>query len=368
MFNGSIEGIGPRYCPSVEDKVAKFGDKPSHPIFLEPEGWRTTELYVQGMSTSLPQDVQEAALRTIPALRNAKVTRYGYAVEYDAVDPCELTPTLETRRVERLFFAGQINGTSGYEEAAGQGIVAGINAAAAAAGRPALVLRRDQAYIGVMIDDLVTKPFDEPYRMLTSRAEFRLSLRPSTAAGRLSGIGSAYGVVPKCRLTEVAAERRLVEESVVRLTGELLTPSASDGASLASAGFEPLTRTLSCADFLRRPEVSLNDVLAIVGAETRQWLYHLPSRLMPIIEEDIKYSAFVERERREVDRRAALEHRTLPLEIDFGYVDGLRYEASAKLTKHRPRTIGEASRLSGVTPSDIAALLIHTSRAEAATN
>lgn len=367
MFNGTIEGIGPRYCPSVEDKVARFADKPSHPIFLEPEGWRTNELYVQGMSTSLPPDVQDAALRTIPALRDVVVTRYGYAVEYDAVDPSEITATLESRRVERLFFAGQINGTSGYEEAAGQGIIAGINAAAAVANRAPLVLRRDQAYIGVMIDDLVTKPFDEPYRMLTSRAEFRLSLRPSTADWRLGELAAERGLVTAARREEVARERRMVQDAVAALNATLLTPSASHRAALESAGFEPLTRTLLAAELLRRPGVSLNDVVAVLDERHRDLFAELGRDVLQLVEEEVKYGAFVERERREVERRAALEHRALPDGIDYARVDGLRIEAAIKLSTQRPRTIGEASRLLGVTPSDIAALLIHTARAEAAT-
>jgi tRNA uridine 5-carboxymethylaminomethyl modification enzyme len=368
MFNGAIQGIGPRYCPSIEDKVARFSDKPSHPIFLEPEGWRTAELYVQGVSTSLPQDVQDAVLRSIPALRDVKVTRYGYAVEYDAVDPSEMTSTLETRRVEHLFFAGQINGTSGYEEAAGQGILAGINAAAAVAGRELLVLRRDQAYIGVMIDDLVTKPFDEPYRMLTSRAEFRLSLRPSIADRRLCAVAEDRGLISLERRLEVEAESRAVDEVVGLISAVQLTPSTHHSAALRSEGYDPLTRTLTGTEFLRRPDVSLEQFAALAGGEAAERLSALSPRLLELVDEEVKYGAFVERERREVERRAALEHRNLPVEIVYEQIAGLRYEASTKLSTHRPRTIGEASRLAGVTPSDIAALLIHTARAEALTN
>ncbi len=366
MFNGSIQGIGPRYCPSIEDKVARFADKSSHPIFLEPEGWRTTELYVQGMSTSLPQDVQEQALRLIPALRNVRVTRYGYAVEYDAVDPSELTQTLETRRIGGLFFAGQINGTSGYEEAGGQGILAGINAANRVLGRDALVLRRDQAYIGVMVDDLVSKPFDEPYRMLTSRAEFRLSLRPSTADTRLSEIALDLGLIATERAEEVRDEQNRVDESVERLKTQAINPSPAFAHSLEVAGVDPISRSMSLYEMLSRPEVEIGKIASIITHHFDGWLDPVSPRTKELIQEEVKYGAFVIREQREVHRRASLEHRAIPVSIDYSRVGGLRTEATVKLNAHRPRTVGEASRLAGVTPADVAALLIHTTRAEAA--
>jgi len=365
MFNGSIEGIGPRYCPSIEDKVSRFADKKSHPIFLEPEGWRTTELYVQGMSTSLPPDVQFEALRSIPALSDVNITRFGYAVEYDAIDPAELTPTLEARRVAKLFFAGQINGTSGYEEAAGQGVLAGINAAAVVTGKQPLVLRRDQAYIGVMIDDLVTKPFDEPYRMLTSRAEFRLSLRPSTSDWRLSEIAYERGLIPADRAHAVEQERTVVAEAIVRLEHMLITPSPVHRCQLDQAGLAPVDRPMTGVELLRRAEVTIAAVLSLVSAEVGTSDLHIPTRTLPLIEEEVKYGAFVERERREVDRRAALEHKGLPNDIDYASVSGRRYEAASKLGHVRPRTIGDAGRLQGVTPADVAALLIHTAKLEA---
>ena len=221
MFNGSIDGIGPRYCPSIEDKVARFGEKPTHPVFLEPEGWRSLELYVQGMSTSLPPEIQDQAIRTIDGLQRAVITRYGYAVEYDAVDPGELTLSLESRRVAGLFLAGQINGTSGYEEAAGQGLVAGVNAANHVLGRPPMILRRDESYIGVMIDDLVTKPFDEPYRMLTSRAEHRLILRTDTAERRLSGIAYANDLISRDRYDAVARDEQAIASAIAHLSSRL---------------------------------------------------------------------------------------------------------------------------------------------------
>jgi tRNA uridine 5-carboxymethylaminomethyl modification enzyme len=366
MFNGSIQGIGPRYCPSIEDKVARFAEKSSHPIFLEPEGWRTTELYVQGMSTSLPPDVQYAALRSIPALRDVVISRFGYAVEYDAIDPSELTPTLETRRVAGLFVAGQINGTSGYEEAAGQGILAGINAAATVRDLEPLVLRRDQAYIGVMIDDLVNKPFDEPYRMLTSRAEFRLSLRPSTADRRLVNIAYERRLISVDRAHEVEVEMRAVDKLTHALAQtKMITVDHSRGAAEASRTEIP-TRPITGAELLRRPGVSIEDVIAEPVLREQVNGYEHSTQLLNLAEEDVKYGAFVEREKREVERRAALEHKLLPVDIDYELVDGLRIEAASKLSARRPGTIGEAGRLLGVTPSDVAALLIHTAKAEAA--
>lgn len=364
MFNGSIEGIGPRYCPSVEDKVARFGDKPSHPIFLEPEGWRTAELYVQGMSTSLPFDVQDAALRTIPALRDVRVTRYGYAVEYDAIDPSELAPTMESRRVERLFLAGQVNGTSGYEEAAGQGILAGLNAANAVRGRPLVTLGRDQAYIGVMADDLSSKPFEEPYRMLTSRAEYRLSLRPGTADDRLAALAYESGLIGEERWREVASARAMIDRVIEGLRSARLTPAATTADIVEEAGLGSISRPLSAYELLRRPTVTIDEIADLL-ARTGLGGFALTRQLLERVEEEVKYGAFIEREAREVTRRAALERRPLPADIDYGEVTGLRFEARQRLAVNRPRTFGEAGRLTGVTPADVAALLIHATRREA---
>jgi tRNA uridine 5-carboxymethylaminomethyl modification enzyme len=362
MFNGSIEGVGPRYCPSIEDKVAKFIDKPSHPIFLEPEGWRTNELYVQGMSTSLPFDVQERALRSIPALREAVITRYGYAVEYDAVDPSELTPALRSRRIEGLFLAGQVNGTSGYEEAAGQGLIAGVNAANHAAGQPMLVLRRDQAYIGVMIDDLVNKPFDEPYRMLTSRAEHRLLLRASTAGERLTALAHRHGLVNDDRADEIEAESAAINAVTRQFEDRLVRPSSDLARRLEASGV-PVPRETSLASILRRPEVSLEQLQHHLPEELFD---SFPNELQPRLEEAVKYGDFIKREAREVERHAKMESKALPDGVDYGSIPGLRHEAGVKLALHRPATFGDARRLSGVTPSDIAALLIHAARVEAA--
>lgn len=361
MFNGSIEGIGPRYCPSIEDKVARFVDKETHPIFLEPEGWRTTEYYVQGMSTSLPSDVQEAAIRTIPGMEVARLTRYGYAVEYDAVDPGELSTTLQSRRIEGLFLAGQINGTSGYEEAAGQGILAGMNGAAFAQGRPQVVLSRNQAYIGVMVDDLASRDFDEPYRMLTSRCEYRLLLRPDTAHDRLSEIAHANGLIDDRRLHEVREDRAHLESILGRLDRCFFLPRPDHEDLLAAFGLDPVSKPMSAAELLRRPESTFAKVAACVQ-EREGSAFDIAGIDPGRIESEVRYRAFMERESREVARHAGLHDQPIPDAIAYEEVQGLRIEASAKLSRHRPRTIGEAGRLAGVTPSDIGALLIHLNR------
>jgi tRNA uridine 5-carboxymethylaminomethyl modification enzyme len=361
MFNGSIEGVGPRYCPSIEDKVNKFADKPSHPIFLEPEGWRTNELYVQGMSTSLPFDVQERALRVIPALRDAKITRYGYAVEYDAVDPNELRPTLESRRVQNLFLAGQINGTSGYEEAAGQGLLAGLNAANRAAEKPLVTLRRDQSYIGVMVDDLVNKPFDEPYRMLTSRAEHRLLLRASTADDRLGELAREHGLIDSERAAEIGEDGGEIGRWEERLSEIKIRPGSQQATRLEANGIR-IPRETTASELARRPELGLRNLIAPLRLDQ---LNQLRSDVVDRIEESIKYGDFIRREAREVERQAKLETKSLPASINYSDIPGLRFEAGQKLNRHRPATFGDARRLSGVTPADIAALLIHAARTEA---
>lgn len=365
MFNGSIQGTGPRYCPSVEDKVARFPDKPTHPVFLEPEGWRTTELYVQGMSTSLPFDVQDAALRTIPALREARITRYGYAVEYDAIDPSELSPTMESRRVRNLFLAGQVNGTSGYEEAAGQGILAGLNAANAVRQRPLVVLGRDQAYIGVMADDLATKPFDEPYRMLTSRAEYRLLLRPDTADDRLAPLAYEHGLIDRARYDAVTAERALLDEAIEQLRSLRVASSDVERGDLDALGIGSVQQGVTIETLLRRPGAMLAALCRAFPALQSGPIARLSPRLLRRLEDEVKYGAFIEREAREVARRAALERRPLPEHVNYLAISSLRFEARQKLAQYRPKTFGEASRLPGVTPADIAVLLVHATRLEA---
>ena len=361
MFNGSIEGIGPRYCPSIEDKVYRFADKTSHPVFLEPEGWRTTELYVQGMSTSLPADVQEGVMRAIPALAGARITRYGYAVEYDAVDPNELLPTMESRSISGLFLAGQINGTSGYEEAGGQGILAGWSAANAVNDRDPVILGRDRAYIGVMVDDLVTRPFDEPYRMLTSRAEYRLHLRPATAETRLADLGWRDGLIDDERMRAVEADATALARATEALERTRLNP-VSDRDRLEAAGMVDVSRPLTATDVFRRPGVELSQIVQVMSEPDREAIDALTPALAERFAQDIKYAAFLDREAREISRHAAMEHRTIPDVLDYSDVTGLRYEAIQKLNGMRPATIGQAGRMSGVTPGDIAALLIHLSK------
>lgn len=363
MFNGSIEGVGPRYCPSIEDKVARFADKDTHPIFLEPEGWRTTEYYVQGMSTSLPPDVQEAAIQTIPGMERARLTRHGYAVEYDAVDPIELSTTLESRRIAGLFLAGQINGTSGYEEAAGQGILAGMNAAAAAQGRAQSSLSRRQAYIGVMVDDLANRPFDEPYRMLTSRCEYRLLLRPDTARERLGSIAYQNGLIDAASWHAIEHEREALEATIRFLDSASMYPRPDHDAVLAECGLAPVSKPMTLAELLRRPDATWRQIVSI----SEQMGFEAPAPgvvAINRIENDVRYGAFLARESKEVARQSALHDRVLPDSVDYRAIPGLRIEAANKLALHQPRTIGEAGRLAGVTPSDVGAILIFLRRAE----
>ncbi len=366
MYNGAIEGTGPRYCPSIEDKVGRFADKSSHPVFLEPEGWRSHEIYVQGLSTSLPPDGQDAAIRTIPGLEGARITRYGYAVEYDALDPTELTRTLESRRVNGLFFAGQVNGTSGYEEAAGQGLVAGASAAARALSLPDLILTRQDSYIGVMIDDLISKPFSEPYRMLSSRAEYRLLLRGDTADARLAPIGHRLGLVDVDRLQAVQEETRLIEASVAALESAWLGANARHVAELEAEGLAGPTRSMTALDVARRPGAPLANVIRAISS-LGLWRGPAPDDL-PIERAEIavRYGAFIDKERNEALRHQANEFRLIADDFDYALVQGLRVEALQRLSASRPPSVGHAARLAGVTPSDIGTLLVALMRRPAA--
>lgn len=399
MFNGEIEGVGPRYCPSIEDKIYRFADKQSHQLFLEPEGWRTNEVYVQGCSTSLPEDVQWRLIRSIPALRNAEIMRVGYAVEYDAVPPSEITPWMESKRVAGLFLGGQINGTSGYEEAAGQGIMAGINAAlysrrASEAGirepvadgspgsglqtpdstsesisrcvsdvranRP-LVLPRHLAYIGVMLDDLTSMDHREPYRLMTSRAEYRLLLRSDNADLRLSAIGHALGLVSEERYRQVQRKEEIVADSLARLEDGVVTVAL--GARLAEAGFERPDpgRHTTMLEYVRR-QTTTCDALGVL----------LPDLDMsdPVVKEAAeqteivaKYAGYIVKQEAEVARARRLEEHPIPQDFPFEELGALKVEARQKLSRFRPATVGQASRIAGVTPADIAVLLVHLKRA-----
>jgi tRNA uridine 5-carboxymethylaminomethyl modification enzyme len=366
MYNGSITGTGPRYCPSIEDKVIRFRQKSAHGLFLEPEGWRTTELYVQGANTSLPHDVQAQFLRTIPALRDVSITRFGYAVEYDAIDSSELTLTMEAKKIRGLFLAGQVCGTSGYEEAAGQGIIAGINASSFVQGAEPLILRRDESYIGVMIDDLTTQEFIEPYRMLTSRAEYRLLLRSDNAESRLSEIGYRLGLINRSRIEQVRDENQIVRNALDALSRHYLTDNEKTRAMLSSAGLESNSRSLTGLDYLGRPGVSyiaLAEALQGAGIESAP-LDHWPLEpdLALRVEVEARYSGYIQKELRQVARAHRLEHRTIPRNVDYAALPSLRAEAREKLAIFRPTTLGQASRIAGVTPGDIAVLMVHVER------
>ncbi len=357
---GFIQGAGPRYCPSIEEKVVRFPLKAAHQFFLEPEGFATGELYVQGCFTSLPEDVQLALLRTIPALANVRLMRAGYAIEYDFVPPTQISASLETRRIGGLLHAGQINGTSGYEEAAGQGLLAGINAARQVQGREPIILRRDQAYIGVLIDDIVTKEVTEPYRLLTARAEYRLLLRHDNADLRLSPVGHTLGLISADRYHRVEEKHRRVAEELARLANTWLAPSQATDAVLGSLGHEPLSRDSNALQFLRRPEVTYKLIAALAPS---------PVPLSPEAIEQVaieaKYAGYIERQQQEVERLRRLEQWRIPPELDYGHVTGLRAEALEKLRRFRPATVGQATRIEGVNPADIAVLLIHLRRSNA---
>jgi tRNA uridine 5-carboxymethylaminomethyl modification enzyme len=349
-----IEGRGPRYCPSIEDKIVRFHDKPRHQIFLEPEGRNTSEVYVQGLSTSLPEDVQLKILHSIPGLENCRMMRPGYAIEYDAIVPTQLWPSLETKRIENLFTAGQINGTSGYEEAAGQGIMAGINAARKAQSKEPLILDRSQAYIGVLIDDLVTKGTEEPYRLLTSRAEYRLLLRNDNADLRLTEIGYEIGLIPKERYERFITKREMIQKEVGRLEKEKARPDDITQEILRSVNSKELNNAYDLAALLRRPEIRYEQIEKISAAPDE-----LPSDVKEQVEIQIKYAGYIEKQLQQVDKLKSMENKRLSEELDYNKISGLAKEAREKLSLVRPLNIAQASRVSGVNPADISILLIY---------
>ncbi|MCE3204162.1 tRNA uridine-5-carboxymethylaminomethyl(34) synthesis enzyme MnmG [Paenibacillus sonchi] len=353
MFTGIIEGTGPRYCPSIEDKVVRFSDKSQHQIFLEPEGKNTAEYYVQGLSTSLPEDVQLAILRSIPGMEKVEMMRNGYAIEYDAMVPTQLWPSLETKRLPGLFTAGQINGTSGYEEAAGQGIIAGINAARKVQEKEPVVLDRSQGYIGVLIDDLVTKGTNEPYRLLTSRAEYRLLLRHDNADLRLTPIGYEIGLIPEQRYEAFLDKKERVEREIVRLRETKVKP-VEVNAALAEYESAPIVDGSNLLTLMRRPEVAYSFVDLVSPSPEG-----LDEEMKEQVEIQIKYAGYIEKQLQHVEKLQKMEKKKIPDDINYNEIHGLAMEARQKLTKIAPISIGQASRIAGVTPADISILLVH---------
>lgn len=352
MYSGKIEGIGPRYCPSIEDKVVRFADKERHQLFVEPEGSNTNEMYVQGMSTSLPMDVQYAFLRTIPGLENVEIMRPAYAIEYDCLNPLQLTPALQVKHIEGLYSAGQANGTSGYEEAAAQGLMAGINAALWIDGKDPFILARSEAYIGVLIDDLVTKGTNEPYRMMTSRSEYRLLLRQDNADLRLTEKGRVIGLVKDDRWAKFLAKKAAIEEGMELLRTTPVNPSKETQELLASMGTAPIKTGIRAYDLVKRNELSYGVVADAFGLK----------RFDPDVEEEIDisitYEGYIKKQMDQVDKVRKLEEKILPKEWDYTQIKGISLEAQQKLNKIRPHSIGQASRISGVSPADVSVLLI----------
>ncbi|HEO5137548.1 TPA: tRNA uridine-5-carboxymethylaminomethyl(34) synthesis enzyme MnmG [Streptococcus agalactiae] len=355
MFSGIVKGVGPRYCPSIEDKIVRFADKERHQLFLEPEGRYTEEVYVQGLSTSLPEDVQVDLLRSIKGLENAEMMRTGYAIEYDIVLPHQLRATLETKVIAGLFTAGQTNGTSGYEEAAGQGLVAGINAALKVQGKPELILKRSDAYIGVMIDDLVTKGTLEPYRLLTSRAEYRLILRHDNADMRLTEIGYEIGLVDEERYAIFKKLQMQFENELERLDSIKLKPVSETNKRIQELGFKPLTDALTAKEFMRRPQITYAVATDFVGCADEP----LDSKVIELLETEIKYEGYIKKALDQVAKMKRMEEKRIPPHIDWDDIDSIATEARQKFKKINPETLGQASRISGVNPADISILMVY---------
>ncbi|MBA9028076.1 tRNA uridine-5-carboxymethylaminomethyl(34) synthesis enzyme MnmG [Peribacillus huizhouensis] len=354
MYSGMIKGTGPRYCPSIEDKVVRFNDKPRHQIFLEPEGRNTQEVYVQGLSTSLPEDVQRRLLASIPGLEKAELMRAGYAIEYDAIVPTQLWPTLETKKVKNLYTAGQINGTSGYEEAAGQGLMAGINASLNALGKEELILSRSDAYIGVLIDDLVTKGTSEPYRLLTSRAEYRLLLRHDNADLRLTEIGHAIGMIKEERYQRFLLKKAAVEAEKERLQSVFIKPTQQVQQLIIEQGGTELKDGIRAADLLKRPEMNYEHIQLLIPSKEQ-----LDAEVTEQVEIQIKYEGYIEKSLQQVDRLKKMENKKIPENIDYDAISGLATEARQKLKQVHPLSVAQASRIAGVNPADVSILLVY---------
>jgi len=354
MYSGMERGAGPRYCPSIEDKIVRFNDKPRHQVFLEPEGRDTEEVYVQGLSTSLPESVQHEIVRSVPGLENAQIMRPGYAIEYDAVIPTQLWPTLETKKIPGLYTAGQLNGTSGYEEAAGQGMMAGINAAAKVLGKEPLILDRSQAYIGVLIDDLVTKGTREPYRLLTSRAEYRLLLRHDNADLRLTEIGYELGLISTERYTRFEKKKAAIEGEKKRLRKMIVKPEEFIQAILTESGSTPLKDATNAFDLLKRPEITFEVIEKIMEGKSE-----LPFDVTEQVEIQIKYEGYIKKANEQVGRMKKMEDKKVPVDIDYDAVNGLSSESKERLKRVLPLSIGQASRTAGVTPADVSILAVY---------
>ncbi|AKI37892.1 TPA: tRNA uridine-5-carboxymethylaminomethyl(34) synthesis enzyme MnmG [Streptococcus pyogenes] len=355
MFSGIVKGVGPRYCPSIEDKIVRFADKERHQLFLEPEGRDTEEVYVQGLSTSLPEDVQKDLIHSIKGLEKAEMMRTGYAIEYDIVLPHQLRATLETKLISGLFTAGQTNGTSGYEEAAGQGLIAGINAALKVQGKPELILKRSDAYIGVMIDDLVTKGTLEPYRLLTSRAEYRLILRHDNADMRLTEIGRDIGLVDDERWKAFEIKKNQFDNELKRLNSIKLKPVKATNDRVQELGFKPLTDAMTAKEFMRRPEIDYATAVSFVGYVAED----LDAKIIELLETEIKYEGYIRKALDQVAKMKRMEEKRIPANIDWDAIDSIATEARQKFKKINPETIGQASRISGVNPADISILMIY---------
>ncbi|MCA0151312.1 tRNA uridine-5-carboxymethylaminomethyl(34) synthesis enzyme MnmG [Rossellomorea vietnamensis] len=354
MYSGMIKGTGPRYCPSIEDKVVRFHDKPRHQIFLEPEGRNTQEVYVQGLSTSLPEDVQQKILQTIPGLEKVQMMRAGYAIEYDSIVPTQLWPTLETKKIKNLYTAGQINGTSGYEEAAGQGLMAGINAACRALDKDEVILSRSDAYIGVLIDDLVTKGTNEPYRLLTSRAEYRLLLRHDNADLRLTDIGHKIGLISEDRFERFTAKKEAISAEKKRLESVRIKPSEETQRVIREAGGSELKDGILAADLLKRPEMNYSHIKALVPSDVE-----LDPDVEEQVEIQVKYEGYIEKSLQQVDKMKKMENKRIPENIDYSAISGLASEARQKLIEVQPLSLAQASRISGVNPADVSILMVY---------
>lgn len=354
MYSGLVEGVGPRYCPSIEDKLVRFADKERHQLFIEPESQFLDEVYLQGFSTSMPHHVQEEMVHSLPGLEHAVIAKYAYAIEYDAIHSTDLTPTLESKLIKHLFFAGQVNGTSGYEEAAAQGLIAGINAGNVLLKQEPFILRRDEAYIGVLIDDLITKGTEEPYRMLTSRAEFRLLLRHDNADLRLTDYGYRYGLISQDRYQQFSTKRTMIEQELQRIQTLFFYPNSETNEAFRSLGFGEIKDKISVYDLLKRPEITYEQIMAYLQDTT------IPSyAIMEQIEIQVKYEGYIKKAIKEAEKSMKEERILLPETLDYTKVINLANEAKMKLNKIKPRTIGQASRISGVNPSDIQAILVY---------